>query len=516
MKIFKNKKSIFTILMIFFLINLFFLTNFPFVHSDEAWLAGQSRTIMKERTYNITEPFFDLYPRSPHAIRIIFNTIQILFIYIFGYQIFSVRLISLLLGTVSLYFMYKIAYLFTKSNNLSYLITILLAVDIQFIYSSHFARQEIVLIAIFLISFYYFLSKVVKENKYLNDMILGIIITTAIGIHPNSFIVFLPIFFIYLYHLIFTDQIKFLNLVIFLLTVGGGALIFIALSLYFDPNFINNYLEYGKSLGALNSFKTKFDQLDYFYKKLYYQVSGTYFTPNIKSQFYIFLITIIYSIYKVIFKKDNYNNILIITFLAVNLGYILIGRYNQTSIIFIFPTVYLLIINSVKNIKFNYMKVIITLLIILISINSLFIIYNNINFNYDYYLDEISKTINKDDVVLANLNSQFYFDYNKLFDYRNLAYLNENNLTFFEYINNNKIEYIIYPQEMDLIYQRRPKWNDLYGNLYPYYQDMNNFLINNCKRVDQFENSTYGMRIVRFMKKKKWKVKIYKVIEDNQ
>src|SRR6056297_1550610 len=169
----ENTKYIYILLIIYFLTNLIFLTSFPFIHSDEAWLAGLSRTIINEGSFDVTEPFFDLYPRSPHAIRIIFNSIQIIFMKIFSYHIFTFRLISLLFGTISLYFMYKVAYLITKSNKLSILITGLLAVDIQFLYSSHFARQEMVLISLFLISFYYFLSKVINKSKYFHDLIMG-------------------------------------------------------------------------------------------------------------------------------------------------------------------------------------------------------------------------------------------------------------------------------------------------------------------------------------------------------
>lgn len=513
MKFPKKFKYIHVILIIYFLINLFFLTGFPFIHSDEAWLSGLSRTILREGSYNVTEPFFDLYPRSPHAIRSIFNSIQIIFLNIFGYQIFTFRLISLLFGTLSLYYFYKLAIFCTSSIKLSSLITILMAVDIQFIYASHIARQEILLVFIFIISLYLFLTKLLQENSNINNFILALLIIIAIGIHPNSFIIFLPLLFTYLYYILFTNKLSWKDLIIFIITVAAGALFFFLLSLYFDPNFVTNYSEYGETLGVFTSIQTKFDRLDYFYQKLYYQVSGTYFTPDIKPQFYLFGITLIYTIYKTIFKNDYINNTLLISFLAINIGYVLIGRYNQTSIIFIFPILYLLILNSFKSIDINYSKTIITALIILISLNSFFIIYDNTYFNYDDYLDEISTVVNKDDKVLANLNSHYYFDYNKLHDYRNLAYLSENNLSFSDYIEKNQIEYIIYPEEMDFIYNTRPTWNTLYGNIYPYYTDMQNFLENNCTLVKEFNNITYGIRIAQYIGEKNWKVKIFKVKE---
>ncbi|HMA59185.1 MAG TPA: glycosyltransferase family 39 protein [Halanaerobiales bacterium] len=510
----KNLNKLYVILIIYFLANLLFLTSFPFVHSDEAWLAGLSRTILKEGTYDVTEPFFDLYPRSPHAIRVIFHSIQVGFLKIFGYEIFTFRLISLIFGTISLFFFYRITFILTKSKKLSYLTTILLAVDIQFIYTSHLARQEIILVSIFLMALYYFLTKVIQDKYYSSNFLLGLIISISIGIHPNSFITFIPFLFLYLYYIIFTEKLNYMDLLVFLTTVFIGALIFILMSLYFDPNFIYNYKSYGETLGVFKSLQIKLDRLDYFYKKLYYQVSGTYFTPDIKPQFYLFGLTIVYSIYKLFTKKDNFINILLLSFIGINLGYIMIGRYNQISIIFIFPILYFLLANLIKNIDPDYSKTILTALIFILLLNSFIIIYNNSYFNYKDYLNDISTTINKEEKVLANLNTQFYFDYNKLYDYRNLAYLDENNLSFSEYIEKNNIKYIIYPEEMDFIYNRRPTWNTLYGNLYPYYSDMKDYLVTDCRLAKEFSNKTYGMRIAKYIGTKDWKVKIYKVIDN--
>jgi len=507
----KNNMNIYVILIIYFFINILFLTGFPFVHSDEAWLAGLSRTIVQESDYGVTEPFFDLYPRSPHAIKVIFNTIQILFFKIMGYQIFTFRLISLLFAVVALYFFHKVAYFLTNSDLISLFGTILLALDIQFIYTSHLARQEIILIAIFLAALYYFLIKVLKTNNKKNNLFLGIIIVFAIGIHPNSFIIFLPFVFIYLYYILFTNKLTFYDFFVFIFTISLGALGFVLLSLYFDPDFIANYSSYGETLGVFDSFAAKFDGLDYFYQKLFYQVSGTYFTPDIRLQFYLFGIILLYSLIKSFLKKDSISHILLLSFMAVNLGYILIGRFNQTSIIFIFPIIYLLLINILANIEINYTKTFIIALILIIAMNSMMVIYNNSYFNYDDYINEISLQVDKDDIVLANLNSQFYFDYNKLYDYRNLAYLTKNKLTFSQYIEKNNIEYIIYPEEIDFIYNSRPKWNDLYGNIYLYYADLQRFLDEECRLVHKFTNKTYGMRIVRYIGEEDWKVKIYKV-----
>ncbi|PUU87825.1 MAG: hypothetical protein CI947_2099, partial [Halanaerobium sp.] len=114
-----NKIKEFHLILLFFIINIFFLTNFPFIHSDEAWLSGLSRQIMQTKDLASTEAFFDLMPRHPHAVKIFFHLLQIMFIKLFDYQIFTFRLISLLAGSFSLYIFYKISFLITNSKKLS-------------------------------------------------------------------------------------------------------------------------------------------------------------------------------------------------------------------------------------------------------------------------------------------------------------------------------------------------------------------------------------------------------------
>ncbi|HLV09105.1 MAG TPA: 4-amino-4-deoxy-L-arabinose transferase, partial [Halanaerobiales bacterium] len=251
--------------------------------------------------------------------------------------------------------------------------------------------------------------------------------------------------------------------------------------------------------------------LEYFYKKLFYGISGTYYTPAVKFQFIIFFLGFVWSLLRLIFKKDKKNTPLLLLLVGINLAYIIIGRYNQTSIIFIFPVAYLLISSMISSFRGRQSHIIALLLIMFLAFNTGTALLRDINPGYEDYLQEIGSVINKDERVLANLNADYYFQNGKLFDYRNLAYLEENNLSFEEYIRLNQIEYIIYPEEMDFIYNSRPVWNILYGNLFPYYQDMKEFLSKNCQLVHEFTDRNYGMRISRYIGQKEWKVKIYRV-----
>lgn len=511
------------LILLFFIFNLIFLTSFPFVHSDEAWLSGLSRQILEQRTLKTTESFFDLLPRHPHAIKVFFHLIQIIFIKLFSYNIFSFRLISLLSGSLSLFVFYKLSYLITKSKFLSLASLIILAVEIQFIYSSHFARQEIILVLIMLIAIYYFLKKIYYQKKYisklnfknyhstLKDITLAIILGTAIGFHPNAFIIALPLVLIYSWNLFFTKEFKFKNYFSFISTLAFIALLFICFSYFLDPNFFNNYLNYGSNLGVLDSFLVKLKNLKIFYLKLFYQISGTYYLPLIKFQLLFFLIISIIASLKIFFKKDQINLYLILSIIGINFGYLLIGRYNQTSIIFIFPLYYLLFINLIKNLNPKITLSLISILIICLTLNSGIAIYNDSYDNYQSYLNQIGTIVPSKTKVLANLNTDYYFENGSLIDYRNLSFLAKNNISFAEYIAKNQIKYIIYPEEMDFIYNSRPQWNILYGNLYPFYSQLQTFLEKETKLVKSFSNSTYGIRIASKIDEKEWGIKIYKV-----
>lgn len=517
----KKDKLLLVFFIAYFMLNIVYLTRFPFVHSDESWLSGLSRNIMESKSYSVTESFFDLYPRYPHAIKIIFHTVQMVFIKVFGYKIFAVRLMSLIFGVLSLYFFYRVSKYIFKDRKKALLPLILLALDVQFIYASHFARQEIVIVFFLMVGLYYFIPKLLIERgvmgdgaKIKEDIILGIIIGLSIGIHPNSFIIALPFAAIYLYEIFIKKKFRVKNIIAYGTTVGILALAFVAISLLFNRNFFEDYFNYGKQFGVDYPIVSKVSSIKYFYYKLYEGISGTYYTPNIKLQFWVFVGAFLGTVLKLFYKrrrKDAQRILpIILSILAINLGIIIIGRYNQTSIVFQFPLLYLLIGYLLEDLKLVYKSISFSILALVILTNTILNAIPYLDNSYDRYLNEISKVVKKDQVVLANLNCEFYFDNGKLYDYRNLEFLKTNGMEFEDYIKRNKIEFIIYLDEMEVIYKEQPRWDGLYGKL-TYYDEMNKFLEESCELVHQFEDKTYGVRISRYINDRPWKVKIYKV-----
>ncbi len=515
MKSFFTTKIIYLLFILLYITgNIIILTRFPFVHSDETWLSGLSRNIMETGSYAVTEPFFDLYPRYPHAIKSLFHSVQIIFIKILGYEIFTVRLLSFSFGLITLFYFYKLCTHIFVSKKYAFISTLLLAIDIQYIYASHFARQEIILLFVLIFSLYYFLSNL-SDLKPVSHLLLGIMIGLSIGVHPNIFIISLPLGVLYLFHIIFTKKIKITGLFIYVTTATCFALVFIALSFSFDANFIENYSNYGSQFGVNNTLTSKFLEIINFYLKLFYGVSGTYYTPDIRLEFYLFALAFFATIF-LLFKERHSGsrqmlNSIILTILAVNAGIIFIGRFNQTSIIFLVPLFYILVAYVLTRLNKSPKIYLTAGLVLIISINSITNILPYLNHSYDRYLQEIGKVVKSEETVLANLNAEMYFDNGKLYDYRNLAFLTLNNLTFEQYIVHNKISYIIYPEEMDFIYMFRPEWNNVYGDISSYYDDMQQFLNTKTQLVYEFSEPTYGMRITKYTNKRDWKIRIYKV-----
>ena len=198
------KLLIITIILYIF-VSFLFLDDFPFVHSDETWLGSLSNEMLEKATIRTTEPAFDLYPRNPHAIKLIFNFIQIIFIQLFGFSIRNLRLISLIFSMLSAGLLGRIIYRHTQSRWITMSIFIAFIINVQFIYVSHFARQESLILFLLLLNIDYLASH--PEPK---PLFSGIISSIAIGIHPNSFIIFLPILAFWLLKMNFKKVVQFL------------------------------------------------------------------------------------------------------------------------------------------------------------------------------------------------------------------------------------------------------------------------------------------------------------------
>jgi hypothetical protein len=513
-KIFNKKridKYIFTaFIMIYFITNLLFLTDFPYVHSDEAWLSGLSRVFINN--FEMEYTFFDLFPTTHHAMKFFFIMIQGLFIKGFGYNIFVLRLISLVFSIGSLVLFYKILLKHNITKVTSLLFTILLSLNLQWFMVSHIARQEAVLIFIFLLAYYL----VLKKPKY-EVILLSLVLGFGIGIHPNIFFLAIALGLTFLFQWSVKER-KIIDLIQLVISTGVYAGLYLIVTFYINPNFLNQYGAYGSKLGVFNQLSAKFQNFYFFYYKLYHRISGTYFTVPLKYDYLAFIalvVIIIYLLsnksYKLTIKKSN-DYLPVIFFISMNLGILILGRYNQISIIF--PIIFLYLSFAVFTSKIfkgrKYLVYLLCIVVVFQGYHSYTFLKQQNNDSYNEFLDEFS-IISEDGNILANLNLEYEFK-ERLIDYRNLTHLEENSISFEEYVEMNSIKYIVWYEEMDYIYRNEPKWDILYGPL-NYYEEITSFLKEEAKLIKTFESPTYAMRIAKYVNTYPWKVKIYEIKE---
>lgn len=509
-KIFQFKNLIYLFLILFFIGNLLFLTSFPYVHSDESWLSGLSRNMIVQHNISVTEPFFDAYQRNPHAIRLLFHLLQGLMMQFFGYTIFSFRLISLLFSIATLYFFYRLALITLKTSKTALLATVLLSLDLQYLYASHFARQEIIIVFVLVLSAYLLISHI-DTHTYKRDLVIGTVVGLSIGIHPNSFIIAVAIGITYCYFT-YKKKIHLKNLLVFIGIVFLFCLIFIGLSLYMDPSYLTHYSQHGKNFGAYDSIGNKCSDFIFFYQRIFNGDSIEYYMPNIQFQLILFSLSLILAIIYFLKGKNRLlitklTPILIMVF-GINLGLLAIGRFNVTSIVLLFPFMYLLTAMLLE--YWDKKSGLLIILILLTAINSIIQIHPYKS-SYHDYCTQISQFISKDDHVLGNLNSEYCFANDQFFDYRNLQYLDDQKISFSNYIATRKIKYIIYYDELDYIYTNRPKYDIMYGDLTTIYPEMKAFLKLHCTEIYQFSDSTYGINLAPLIDQKPWQIHIFKV-----
>lgn len=501
------------LLMSYFIYNLITLSAYPYIHSDESWLSGLSRTVLDKGSFSVSEPFFDLYPRAIHGLRVVFVSIQMSFIKLFTYSIFSLRLISLIFATLTLILIY-IYYRSNKNDKYNLLLFLtILGFNIQFIHTAHIARQEAIIMFAMIASY---ILTIKLKSKY-RSIIIASIIGLSIGVHPNSFIIGLSIGLLLLYKTIKGD-FNFKELILYVLTLSIFASLFIAISLNLNSNFINDYLAFGKQLGVTANDIGRFQGLYYYYYKIFYQIGGTYYLANIKFSLAILLLSFIISFILIISKKyyksSFSNNAYIYSFImliGINIGYFIIGRYNQTAIIFVLLFGFICFYDLISNIKYKYIIRVILIVILIIELSNTYHITSQTNYqDYKVLGIELSKIIPRDAHVLANLNLDYHFDLYQLYDYRNLNHLHEYSMDFEDYIEANDIAYIIIYDEMDYIYENRPKWNILYGDL-DYYNDMIDYSEKKCTLIKEIKMPTYAMRIAKYVDVFPWNARIYKV-----
>jgi 4-amino-4-deoxy-L-arabinose transferase-like glycosyltransferase len=523
-----------TSIILYTLINAATLIRFPLMHSDESWIAGLTRHMLVDRSLLVTEPFFNLFPRSAHLIKSGFHLLQMPFVALGGYDLFWVRMLSL---TFSISSLLLVLSLYQRESKRTYGIwaLFLLMSNIEFVRASRFARQEIIMLFFFLLAFCYLVY--LWQNKNINTLgikqtfLLALIIGFSTSIHPNGLLLALSVGLSYLFFCL-AKKTRFRQVIYLVLLVGAFAGLLAGLSLYFNPDFLRGYTTYGETMGVSNTLIDKFFGLFTYYRKIYGQIGATYYIPEVRFSLITGVIALFFGIVIAVrnlvrlrYKKELpiasvRITLLTLFLLGIQTGMILIGRYNTNYLLFPMVFSLLIILEMVfaftswhafnRTLAPTVLNITLALVVCVQGLN----LYRNISdhprHDYSSYLAEINTVLDADERTLGNLNAGFHFNDGALLDYRDLSYLPKD-LSLAEYLDQEGITAIILSEEMSYIARNQDPWRILYGPL-NYYPELLQLIENDYELVHSFESIGYGMRIVRYLDGYPWTVQIYKKI----
>ncbi|MEG1942351.1 MAG: hypothetical protein RR049_00925, partial [Angelakisella sp.] len=291
-------------------------------------------------------------------------------------------------------------------------------------------------------------------------------------------------------------------LLIYIAVTACFAAVFVAVSYSFDPHFIRDYLAYGQGeFELLVPLGEKAAGLGGFFSRLFRRESGTYYLPDIRFQLLLFPLSAVCCLaFALAMRKDKPEAAeRLFTLLGggagILAGMVLIGRYNQTGILLLFPIGWLMTAFACKLFGERAEKLLLCgILAVVLGLS----IYNIKPWlalpTYESYKEQLAAAVPKDARVLGNLNTDFYFDNDCLRDYRNLPFaLQKGSLE--AYLEADKIEYILYSDELDYLYEHRPYYNVIYGNIM-FRDELKRFCKESCTEVGQFQSVAYGARIM--------------------
>ena len=281
-----------------------------------------------------------------------------------------------------------------------------------------------------------------------------------------------------------------------------------------DSGFVTNYLGFGSQTGVTNPLIVKLLKLPRFYSKMFNRVSGTYFLPNLRPQLILFGIVSVFLIPAAFMRDIMKKEAVLLASLnvGINVGLLIIGKYSPPSLIFIFIPGYLSVTVFLK-ILFTAKRSLFYIAGTLICASFFFSLYQILPWrsqSYSRYIQRIKAETALNAPVLANLNTVFAFSPGKLFTYRDLNSL-KGMMSFSTYVMQHGIQYIILPEEFQIIFNERPVWNSMYGNVYPWYSEMISFIEDKCEKTAEWPEPVYGMRITTYMGRKKGTVTVYRI-----
>ncbi|MDA3949330.1 MAG: glycosyltransferase family 39 protein [Spirochaeta sp.] len=547
------------VLLVLAAVSAITLPWYPFVHSDEVWLASLTRTMVEERSLAATEEFFALTPRYPHAIKSLYHLIQMPFLAM-DFSHVAARLPSALAGLASVWFLYLVVAALTRRRVVAALIALAFGLDPQHLYISHLARQEALILAIMLAAIAVVTRRAggARGGRDKSVLVAGTLLGVSIFIHPNAFVTTAAV----------TPWVVFAIsgsgvssagrrwrrapgvMLHFLGPIVVAAGIAVAASFMMDGEFLRHYASFGDAVGVSDNWYRRWFRFRSFFSKLAAQNAGTYYLPPVASRmWYALVLGVGAATTGCIDRRVAHRFTAVWATLASGAGVavalFIIGKYSPPSAVFFLPTVYLLAgllagwsVDQMHHstptrprwksaqwlpTAFHTGAWRVTagaLLIVTIALPLVDALREVPRWyqpsgapgRYSAYVARVAEAVTPEESnkppgnVLANLNAGFAFygdslPGDRLRVYRDFGALPRGDDTALQrFLAVENVEYVVLPRdELEIIYRMRPVWNDVYGNPSRFYPQLQEIIAERGTLVARFPAPVYGMRLVRYL-----------------
>jgi len=397
----KNNLLFILIVGLYIILGIFTIGSTPRVFIDEPWFTDY---VYKSITETQLSPFMPIGRGSEVSPKIFTYIISVIVKY-FGYNVFSVRLLSYISFLFSLPFLYS--FLNNKLNNsVSLWVTGLYGLQLPVFFSSHIVRNEIFIMLLFFIS----LWATIKKDTWFKNIIIGIICGSSMFFHftGQAFTVLIGLVLLSEYR---RARLPYKEIFIKCMMFCLGVIISTALYIITNwDGFINSL-----SIGSHHRVGV-FSYIYGFFVNYYYYLRSIYSWKLV-----VLVIAIINSIILIKNKKREFLSY-ILPFIVFSLIFFillaLIGRQSKLYIIYFEPFLLGFIITNVHFLFKAKLKNTIYILIVLLSILQItneVLIGTRIQKEKISTISEVKKSIPKHAVIVGRC--QNHFDFTDSFDY---------------------------------------------------------------------------------------------------
>lgn len=521
------------LLIAYVLLSAISLGWFPFIHSDEVWLASLTREMAATRSLAATEPFFELTPRHPHAIKTLYHLLQLPFVAA-SFTPVAARLPSAVAGLAVVVLTWRVLRRLAVPQFWALTASTAAGLDAALLAAAHTARQEALLLAMMMLGLWLLtpgmneaVSGSMWDNRTRRVTAAACVVAAGVFVHPNALLLALGL-------LPWLHSGR--EVLRSVLIVAAAGLLAVGASLLMDPDFVRNYLAFGDAVGVTSRPLERVFRFNRFLERLWNRTAGTYYLPPFRLQMLLVLPLAFGGLaaggltrrHKKAGDTGDEAAAGIphgagqagaaaraaASLLLVTAGILLIGKNSPPSAVFVTPWLYLLLgllaaLTAPAVVAAGPGRVLRGLAVgagvALVLLNGLTLraelahMRPHAQHSYRLLGQRLNAHIESAGLdtapVLANLNLGFILQHHDLLAYRDFGAL-ERGSSILPVLAERGVRLVLLPrEELELILAERPVWNDVYGNPLRFVPELLDLLENHGTRHAVEPSWRYGMRL---------------------